>query len=94
MTCVYRIPNRTKGALLTPCAKQQGYQVTWFDERGFWGDTVRQTIEAAVQEITSDGYVPCEREFFDALCVTEAWAAGMRAAAEVAKFNARFCGGT
>ena len=88
MHVVYRIPDQVKGALITPSAKHPGMlQITWFDDRGFWGDTERGTEAEAVKEVERDGYVPTEPMFFQQLTTTQAWADGMAAALEVARFN-------
>ena len=80
--------SRDQGCLLTASVKHVGaFQVTRFDERGFWGDTEYPSYDKALDEVYDDGYTKCDPAWFEQLCLTDEWRRGMDSAHFVAKFN-------
>lgn len=66
------------GALISPSAKYQGLQLTYFDLDGFARDTHKPTLGEALREATDDGYlILSDRTLLDDLARTPRFAAGV-----------------
>lgn len=54
---------RDRGAIIHPSSKTVGsWQVSWWDARGFSGDTTRKTKEDAVKAAIDDGYMVIDQD--------------------------------
>ena len=76
-----------RGALIHPSTKYPGkYQVTWWDTKGFSGDTCLDTLEAAVLHAIVDGYKNVNQELFRRISRTRKFVAYPEARNRYASF--------
>lgn len=63
------------------------YRVTRFDARGFYGHTPYKSIEAAIEELASDGYLTADPGALRRLSATKEWALGIASLAYLQAWN-------
>lgn len=85
-----RHPTEQKGALITPEFDGSGrWRATWFDDRGFSGDSPRPTKEAAIEEALRMGYTAPDGGLFGLLSGSQRFIDGNAATDEMRRLNAR-----